>query len=322
MYQEAYVRTQDEGPSQGWRLHEILPATHLWLESSRDKRFFLFLHSFDVHEPFVRHSYLDEMEPRYTGVLSAMDDPVGFEHSELRARFPRSVENGATINQFILNVLNPGRMSLSESDRSRMIALYDNEIRFVDDSFCHVLDWLDEFHLADRTIVALTSDHGEELFERGRVQHGGAPYDELIHIPLIMRVPGLGRATTERLAQGIDIAPTLLSIVGVPKPAGFQGRDLLSVDTLENHCVTSQTHDWSSARSQNLKLILEGEDPALYDLRIDPQETTNLARERPLDAARLKTCLKEAIANSGDDASEVKPSKAHLEGLRALGYLN
>jgi arylsulfatase A-like enzyme len=104
---------------------------------------------------------------------------------------------------------------------------YDREIRYVDDKLRELVATLDERGLRERTLLVITADHGEEFHEHGHYQHGGAVFDESLHIPLLFLGPGIppGRHTGQ--VSLIDVMPTLLDYAGVPPPPDLDGMSLL-----------------------------------------------------------------------------------------------
>ena len=90
---------------------------------------------------------------------------------------------------------------------------------------------LKELRLYDDTVLLVTSDHGEEFGEHGSTRHGKTLYQELLHIPGILKLPGSSHAgeRVEAVSSNIDVAPTLLELVGAEIPRAFQGRSLLPV---------------------------------------------------------------------------------------------
>src|SRR5262249_34350660 len=108
-------------------------------------------------------------------------------------------------------------------DLAHVVALYDGEIRYVDEYLGHVIDVVDRLGVLDQTLLVVTSDHGEEFFEHGRKGHRNALYDESIRIPLLMRYPGKIPAGTviDRQVRLLDVAPTILALAGVAPPPEF-----------------------------------------------------------------------------------------------------
>ena len=122
--------------------------------------------------------------------------------------------------------------TLSEDDIRRLRELYDAEIRFVDSQLERLFEFLGESEQSDDTVVVVTSDHGELLGEHGLFTHALGSYEAELSIPLILHVPWRdeqGRRL-DQTAESIDVAPTLLALAGIARPASFVGRVLVSRD--------------------------------------------------------------------------------------------
>lgn len=117
----------------------------------------------------------------------------------------------------------------SNEDLERKRALYRGEILYTDDQMARLLDLLDRLDLADRTILVVTSDHGEAFGERGVIGHGWNVTQELLRIPLVVRAPGRlpAGARAGDLVSLVDLAPSLLDLAGLPVPPEMQGRPAL-----------------------------------------------------------------------------------------------
>jgi arylsulfatase A-like enzyme len=195
--------------------------------------------------------------------------------------------------------------------------------------------------------MAITSDHGEELLERGRVQHGQTMYEELIHVPLILRPPGGTRPRRFRdLVEVIDLFPTFIDLLELPYPEGMQGQSLVpyllsgkrsDVGDLAYAEVNFRVNKYA-LRTKDWKIIFtpEGADPflggeglyELYHLKLDPEEKTNLASSsadyetfhKNLTEHRKKL---ETISDSleGRGGKEAYIDEQLLDQLREHGYV-
>ena len=184
------------------------------------------------------------------------------------------------------------RVSTPEPAPERVAELHDlyrTDVRYLDGYLQLLVDQLRQSGLYDRSIVALTADHGEEFREHGGWWHGTSLYEEQVHVPLIIKranepSPGHHRAD---VARSVDIGPTLMASAGLPVPEPFQGIDLfqgtvsepiLAEEDLEGNRLTSiHSGDW--------KLITANHDNprglppvALFNLADDPREGSNLAK--------------------------------------------
>jgi arylsulfatase A-like enzyme len=158
----------------------------------------------------------------------------------------------------------------------------------------------------DRTLVVITSDHGTELCEHDRLDHGFTLYDELLHVPLIVTLPGqsAARPIADRVSS-IDLLPTLLDLLSVPAgPAQKQLRGTSLVPSLEGQRVTRTCFAETDYREYTYKrailhpdghkliLTLESGERELYDLEADPGERVNLAEAQPDLADALEAELR------------------------------
>jgi arylsulfatase A-like enzyme len=206
--------------------------------------------------------------------------------------------------------------------------------------------------LLERTLVVLTSDHGESLGEHDYFfEHGAYLYDPTVRVPLIISYPPSLPAGTvvPTQARTIDIVPTVLDILGIPIPAGLQGQSLVpwmhgterragplaySESGRNFYRANPRQHvdgvagKWRMLRSERFKLILipaasGGPIWEFYDLESDPGETTNVAGQFPGEEAALRQALLDLLAaDPGRDDREEPALPPDLEeNLRSLGYV-
>ena len=282
-----------------------------------EQPFLLFLHYFDPHYNYKRH-------PEY-----------GF-----AAERVGRLDGTETIQE--LRELGP---ALTGEELEFIQDLYDEEIRHTDAGIGRVLETLKELALDGDTIVVLTSDHGEEFMTHGWLGHTRTLYEELVRVPLIMRVPGGEPGVVEELVSLTSLTPTLLELTGVDGDdgKGFQADSLaplLSSGTAEGTDLVFAEVDFVPINPDNLvktanknavigerfKIVRDGESGAVevYDLVTDPTELHNLADERPELVQQLLPILENRIALARGDVLDVEAtaiSEELLEKLRALGYV-
>ena len=271
-----------------------IPRALEWLRAHRNQKFFLFLHGYDCHGQFSSderpdHRFVDPgYDRRYTG--SAREQEL------LR-------EEG----------LEQGRLNLRDSDVAFWRAVYDEKVSRADARFREFLHELESLQLADKTLLIVTSDHGTELCEHDRLDHGFTLYDELLHVPLLMKLPGqsAGREIVDRVSS-IDVLPTILDLLGVLAGEAMgqcRGSSLgpsLAGGRVARSCFSETdyreyTYKRSVLRPDGWKLILtlETNERELYDLEADPGETVNLAHARPQLADELEAELRRHFRSLG-----------------------
>jgi arylsulfatase A-like enzyme len=180
-----------------------------WIDMHKDRPFFLFVHYFDPHLPYAPPVPYDSLfDPAYAG-------PLG--HSfNIGMATPRRDDRVV------------GYGSLPEADRRHIAALYDGEIAFADKAIGALVDGIDRRGLRNRTLLIFLSDHGEELFDHGGLDHGHSLFDELIRVPLIISLPGTipGKSRVSEHVRLLDVMPTVLDMLGLRQPAHLEGVSL------------------------------------------------------------------------------------------------
>lgn len=277
-----------------------------WLDRLTDARFFLFLHTYEVHHPYSpQPDYLRRFETAYNGSLPS------------------------SISKDLLTRINGGAIRLSPVDAQHIINTYDAEIRSMDDAFGDLIAYLKRRRLYDETVIVFTSDHGEEFGEHGAMGwHAHTLYDELLRVPLIVKLAGSRNAGTvvEPQVRTIDIAPTLLDVLGLPPNEQFTGRSL--VGRIRGHAddelpAVSQQETADSVRPMSIRMrrwkLNRGE---LFDLLADPEERRPVKGgyeeiRRSLEAIAAQLIASRSVATS----VPVEISNPTREQLRALGYV-
>ena len=257
-------------------------ASIRWLAKRDGRRFFLFVHSYEVHAPYMPPQGTEDLfAESYDGpVRGVLRDACRFaESKQIEAPTP------AVQRQFFKPVLD----QLGPSDYAYLLALYDAELRVADSAFGRLIEYLQSENLLDETLVILTADYGEEFWEHGKHAHQQL-YEEVVHIPLIARDPG-GPTGIRRsdLVDLIDVMPTALSSLGLPVPATAAGRDVsLRSESSPNtdRMLVAQVNAvlgnpaQFAVRSDAFKVLFSGEDRSgveVYALDEDPSERTDIA---------------------------------------------
>lgn len=226
--------------------------------------------------------------------------------------------------------------SYGEGEAARMEAAYDAEIRFVDRELERVFAALDAEGLWESTLVVLVSDHGEEFGEHGGWYHGHTMYDEQLHVPLVVWLPGADPRRDLEQARMLDVMPTVLDALGLRPPVELQGRSLLprlrgERATIDAALSEEGYTELASLRRPPWKLVVDEATglARLYDLAADPGETTDVAAEHPDVTAELMQLRDEQDATNvawsarfQRDEGDVELRPEQLERLEALGYVD
>lgn len=308
----------------GGSIETTFPAALGWLAELADERFFLVVHTYEAHLPYLRTTFAD-----------------GLPSGRIGERFTE--EKHAEVDG--------GELVPTDAELFYLEALYDGGVRACDDWTGRFLSGLDELGLADETVVIVTSDHGEELGERRfpsfAGDHGHALLDYLVRVPLLVRDPRAridgGRRVSAQV-RSMDLLPTALELLGVAVPADCEGRSLVPLLRGESEPTERAARGGSPERGPDreflrragFKLIRRTEEPEpdspfahlpelqLYDLEADPTEERN----RALAAAASDGVIRRALLDELErdpaagplrpDDLDVPPELA--ERLRALGY--
>lgn len=251
-----------------------------WLKEHSHQRFFLWLHFMDAHGPYI---------PKAEGL-----------------KMMGCVDIDAAQAVYLNSYWNRGDVSLDRLQRKReeVVSLYDAGIRWVDEQIRRLAENLVELNVWDRCAVAVTADHGEEFLEHGGRAHLPRKLtEELVHVPLMLRVPAGQSSRTPTPVSLLDLAPTLLDVAGIPGPAEFRGRSLWDQlrkgKSLERSVLSECVYDCTNpffpkdrmgprllaVRLNQHKLVLDfaaGSDQ-LYDLSRDPGEKAPLAMSEAVE---------------------------------------
>ena len=286
-----------------------------WLESIGDAPFFLWLHLMDPHSPYY---------PKEEALAMMGDAAV----TPYRARYLNSYWNRSDL----------GVRRLARH-RDQIVALYDAGIRWVDAQMARLIESLRKSHRWDRCILALTADHGEEFLDHGGRYHPPSHlWEELIRVPLLLRVPG---ATKKEVVKApfslLHLAPTLLDAADLPVPSAFQGtsywaqiREGATYDAMAiSECVAGCTNPFRSenrlgprvlsVRESRFKLVLHF-DPLkdqLYDIEAAPGEQAPLspAVHKP-ERRRLLEIVRQHLRQSAEQRDVHARVRACLRELR------
>jgi arylsulfatase A-like enzyme len=320
-----------------------------WIEEHGDKPFFVFWHTFEVHAPYLQTDFVRDVVPaeraeRLAAALRHVQKVADLPHAATRVA--RILMNRRLFTQPVVS------------------ALYDGGIRSVDRRVGELVQALKDAGLYEHTLLILTADHGEQLGEMpdadgGRARdgrfydaHGHTLYEEMVRVPLIVKLPG-GRHAGRRIAavsRAIDVMPTILDVLSLPAaPAEMQGASLrplweggkAPLRTAFTEALIGKAES-KSIRGERYKYILSFDarqvekygrasvpsDPVaveLYDLQKDPGERQNLLKAPSVEitrlAERLDAALRQVAAQGRGAAVPTRLSPEAVERIKALGYV-
>jgi arylsulfatase A-like enzyme len=220
-------------------------------------------------------------------------------------------------------------------------AMYDGCLFGIDQEIIRPLfDTLKRHNIYEKSLIIFTADHGESLGEHGMVGHGLYYWDQLVHVPLIVKLPGSTQsARINALAQTIDIMPTIMDYLNIEIPHYAQGRSflpqMLEGSTKPNYeCVYGANREYAYLRDFKWKLIVSrtilnevkiGERAALFNIQLDPEEDTNLAAKYPDITADLNNRLKQHLEglpkySDGKNVFPVDMDEKTRERIKKTGY--
>jgi arylsulfatase len=266
-----------------WRTPEgLTQAVARWLPGVRGRRFFAYCHFLPPHNPYNAPETFQRV---FRGQKAPPVRRGGFEFREVRPPYAyggfRPPAPADWVNQ------------------------YDANLRWADWGVGEVVRLLRKYDMLDDTLLIVTADHGEAFGEHGYVYHMFGVYDELLHVPLLIRFPGQQRRAGEvkALTQTVDLLPTILDVCQIPYPReAVHGSSLVPLldgektrvrdyvfATCANPCRAYLARDgqWS------LMVYHGGKLRALYDLRTDPGQTHNVIHQRGDVAAKMTTALEQ-----------------------------
>ncbi len=282
-----------------------------WLDEAEDDApFFLWIHTVDPHAAY------DPEEPFRSQWAGGIAEGIG------------SLEHLRSLSK------DPDRPP--EEYRDDFLALYDAEIAQNDAALGFALDWLRERGRYRQTMVLFLSDHGEEFWEHEAFGHGWDLFEEVLHVPLVVKPAGDGPGGLQRgeVVEHIDLMPTMLAAAGLEIPAELRGRDLFAdtptdPDRVSFAELSNDGREGYSIRWRQFKLIvplsrgfLPG--PQLFDLERDAEERHPVT-DREVTAEWLALEGRRAFAlldSAPGELASVELDEETRRGLEALGYLD
>jgi arylsulfatase A-like enzyme len=284
----------------------LLPSVLRWLDDHAGVRFFLYLHLVDPHHP---HEPRAEDMARLGGI-----EPDDWAGDASLQQTSDKLRQGAGHDEHGQPI--PGY--LPSDDLAYWNDLYDATVASSDYFLGAVLDRLAYLGIDDETVIAFTSDHGEEWLDHGLLTHGQSVHRELVQIPLVLAGPGIPRGVASpRIVSNRQLAPTLARFGGAKLDLVDDPIDLADVtDATDTTVYFSTMHGWWNGRRERQpiygmrdgrwvlhyapfggdwklprKLATPGGQIRLYDTKTDPDEDTDVASQHPDVASEMKTRL-------------------------------
>ena len=294
-----------------------------WIKEHYRENFFLFLHYWDCHTPYL------PPENYRTMFYGGKDpfDPDNHSMDPVKEQIPYPF-----FKKWHYDLLgNP-------TDASYIIAHYDGAIRYVDSAIGEILKTLKKLNIYEDTLILLTADHGENMTEHNFFFDHQGLYEPTIHIPLVIKLVDKSYSNKiNSMVQHIDITPTVLDILGIKTSTTFDGKSLLplikgEVDRMYKEVISTEC-TWRagvSIRTEDWKLIktidqgLYSTPPKeLFNLKNDPDEKVNLYNEeieiRDELELRLTRWLDEKLKNKPDpirvQSEKGLPAKKWVENV-------
>lgn len=219
---------------------------------------------------------------------------------------------------------------LFDVHRPHQLGSYDAEVTFVDKLLGGFAETLKQEGWWDKSLIAITADHGEGLGDHGESDHGFFVYESTLHVPLIVHWPAGAAPLPVRVDDPIgliDVAPTILDFLKIPAPASFRGvpfRPGQNRPVLSESTYGRDSFGWAPLRALRLGALkyIDAPKPELYNLAKDPKESSNLIASDPADAAKLRAEFLKLITGpvAGPAALSGDPQR-NKEVLESLGYL-
>lgn len=291
-----------------------------WVDGLGDAPFFAYLHYMEPHAPYAPPPPFDEMfDPGYPGPHVTTYPP-----------------GESLMLPFVVGAPIP------EAQRLDMVAQYDGSIAYFDREFGKLMAELAGRGLDGKTLVILTSDHGEEFYDHRGWGHGQSLYEELIHVPLILWSPGrlVGGRVVDDVVRHVDLVPTILGAAGAVETLDapeFEGVNLwamlqagadLGTELRVFAEVLSGGHFARALIDGHWKVIYtkfgSSERVALFDLADDPGELSDLSDDRREVADGMLaelTRVASAAASRKQESGTMEIDQETEERLRALGYV-
>ncbi|HBH71321.1 MAG: hypothetical protein UU88_C0003G0079 [Parcubacteria group bacterium GW2011_GWC1_42_11] len=352
-HMRGFDEIEEEGGNGSWPtdsagFNNTFRKASSWIDKNSDSNFFVFLHGYDTHCPFT-----PPLE--YRGIFSLRSEGVTIDNS-LCVRAYQKIET----NEYEAYYFRDGqqRVALNQEDINYLEGLYDEEILSVDNQLADFLSGIDK-KILDSTVIVVFSDHGEMFAKHGRFGRAGTIrgtlYDDVLHIPLIIKLPNVKGKKITGLVQMIDVMPTLLNVLDITNgDYVMTGKDLTDLINGKKESVNDFIFSGSefkvdlidfvykdksineAIRDKRWKLIhevvfdekdeqkIKSETYELYDVTRDPMELNNLIGQEKEIEKNLKTNLVDWAKSAKEFANQQPNTKElpddFINEARKMGY--
>jgi arylsulfatase A-like enzyme len=311
------------------RIANLVERALAWLARGEDRPPFLYLHVIEPHSPY--------------------DPPPGDAEPFLPPgtrkwyRWPPLIWNYRPLGEWASWEDLERKPEVTPERRRVLMALYDGDIRYTDRILGNFLDGMRRLGLYDKSLIVVLADHGEEFADHGGWYHGLTLYEEMVRMPLLVKLPGnLGAGLrTDLSVDMVDILPTLAGLAGLPDPAPGGGKDYaeailqvargLEVEGTPSAFVERPPYLYALrvGRWKILSKTLRGETTLrLFDLLEDPGETRDVSALWPDTLVVMRRMLRQLLAHVspqegwGPDQEGDRLDPETRRQLRNLGYIN
>ena len=275
---------------------------------SQHAPFFLFLNYMDAHFPYLPPPSFDTLYPGLDPAFPSWDT-----------------------ERFYARV-NTGRQVLQPAEVTHLVSQYDGGIAYIDSKLGELVEQLKRSGQYDRTMIVISSDHGEALGERGKLGHNLSSYQNQIRVPLLIKYPRSAQSgTVDSVTSHVDLLPTMLDAAGLPIPQDLPGMSLLHPAPAGSRLIVSERHESAAASVRISYAMLSGSSkliyspdgkPEFYDLSNDPNEDHDLYRPDIASHAALRDRMQEWIRITPKRYLTQAPiDPAELKRLKSLGYV-
>jgi arylsulfatase A-like enzyme len=286
------------------RAEQVVDAALSFVDARRGQPTFLYVHTMDTHTPYQPPPPFDRMFPP----------------------FPEPGRSAAEPNDYVVPL-----------DLDRIVGQYDGAIAYGDREFGRLVRGLRERRLYDRATIVFLSDHGEEFLDHGGFGHGHTVFDELVHVPLVVKYPGRREAgrRVARQVQLLDVLPTILKSQGLPVPSGIAGRPLEKsfsetgaerpavFETKGPAGVAGATYGARTGEAKYVRDLSLSNRELFFDLRRDPREKRGHDPEAISRAQALKRVAEASVSPPAYHlAVRIDGSADYDVRLRTTGWID